>query len=69
MRVARTSLTALAGLAAAAVLALVLAGCGGVSNAAEPGPTPSPGGTYVLPIEWDPSGFDPPASSTPRAPR
>ena len=51
MRVARTPLTAFAGLAAVVVLLSALSGCGGASSASEPAPTPSPGGTYVLPLE------------------
>ena len=59
MRSARASLASLAALAAVLILLLAASACGDVSSAAEPGPTPVPGGTYVVPLEWDPPSIDP----------
>lgn len=59
MRLARASLVSLAAVSGFVVLLLGASGCGGVSKAAEPGPTPNPGGTYVFPIELDPASFEP----------
>jgi len=55
----RTTGASLSALVAAVVLLLTTSGCGDVSSAAEPGPTPSPGGTYVVPLEEDPPGLEP----------
>jgi oligopeptide transport system substrate-binding protein len=55
----RRSLASLSALVGILVLLLAASGCGGVSSAAEPGPTPSPGGTYVVPLDWDPPGIEP----------
>ena len=59
MRSARASLAPLAALAAVLILLLAASGCGDASSAAEPDPTPVPGGTYVVPLEWDPPSIDP----------
>ena len=59
MRFGRISLASLAVLAVAALLPLAAGGCAGVSKAAEPTPRPVPGGTYNLPLEWDPASIEP----------
>jgi oligopeptide transport system substrate-binding protein len=59
VRGGRTTGASLSALVAAVILLLTTSGCGDVSSAAEPGPTPSPGGTYVIPLEDDPPGIEP----------
>ena len=59
MRPFRTALASLVTLAGVALLLLAAAGCTDTSSASEPGPTPVPGGTYVIAVEWDPASFEP----------
>ena len=59
MRAARTSLVCLCALAGAALLALAASGCAEPSSAADPNPTPVAGGTYVVPLQWEPPGIEP----------
>src|SRR5665647_570231 len=59
MTLARTPLASLAALAAALILLVTTAGCGDESRAAGQAPTPVPGGTYIVPLEWDPPSIEP----------
>ncbi len=59
MTLARTPLASLAALAAVLILLVTTAGCGDVSRAAGQEPTPVPGGTYVVPLQWDPPSIEP----------
>ena len=59
MTLARTPLASLAALAAVLILLVTTAGCDDVSKAAGQAPTPVPGGTYVVPLLWDPPSIEP----------
>lgn len=58
VRVARTAVVCLCALAGVALLSAA-AGCASPSDAADPSPTPVAGGTYVVPLEWDPPSIEP----------
>lgn len=59
MGFARTSLASLLLLAALAVPLLTVSGCGSAGASPDASATPVPGGTYIVPLAWDPPSIEP----------